>query len=126
MLLTVPFVRAKLPYGRLADPDPQNPTCTVLGHMAKPLSVCTCGRLAALPSSVQHLVVLLTVPIVFAKLPLSEGTLAAIDSLPSVRNALAKTGLGTALVDKCATCWLYHPVVCMLWLLPEINTHTFL
>lgn len=74
--------------------------------MAKPLSVCTWGRLAALPSSVQHLVVLLTVPIVFAKLPLSEGTLAAIDSLPSVRNALAKTGLGTALVDKCDTCWL--------------------
>ena len=50
----------------------------------------------------RHLVLVLTVPIVFAKLPLSEGTLAAIDNLPAVRSALAKTGLGTALIDKCA------------------------
>ena len=60
------------------------------------------GRMAALPETVRHLVLVLTVPIVFAKLPLSEQTLAAIDSLPAVRNALAKTGLGSALVDKCA------------------------
>ena len=58
--------------------------------------------MAALPDTVRHLVIVLTVPIVFAKLPLSEGTLAAIDTLPGVRNALAKTGLGTALIDKCA------------------------
>ncbi|KAK9838336.1 hypothetical protein WJX81_005496 [Elliptochloris bilobata] len=57
-------------------------------------------RMAALPDTVRHLVLVLTVPIVFAKLPLSEGTLKAIDSLPAVRNALAKTGLGTALVDN--------------------------
>ena len=50
----------------------------------------------------RHLVLVLTVPIVFAKLPLSEGTLAAIDNLPAVRTALSKTGLGTALIDKCA------------------------
>jgi len=59
-------------------------------------------RMAALPGSVRHLVLVLTVPIVFAKLPLSEGAMAMIDALPSLRTTLAKTSLGLSLVDKCA------------------------
>lgn len=57
-------------------------------------------RIGALPQSIKHIVVVTTVPIVFPKLPLSEGTMMTIQSFPLIKGALQKTGLGAGIIDK--------------------------
>ena len=59
------------------------------------------SRIAALPQSIKHIVVITTVPIVFPKLPLSEVAMSTIDKTPLVKGALQKTGIGAGIVDKC-------------------------
>ena len=57
-------------------------------------------RLAALPPSVKHIVVVPTVPVVFPKLPLSEGILQTIDGSRLIKRALQKTGLASHILDR--------------------------
>ncbi len=69
-----------------------------------------CDRIGALPQSVKHIVVNTTVPVVFPKLPLSETTFTAVDSVPFLKGALQKTGIGAGIVDKCASPLTVHLV----------------
>ena len=57
-------------------------------------------RLAQLPVSVRHLVIVFTVPVTFPKLPLSEAVLATIERMPILKGAMIKTGVGAGIMDK--------------------------
>ena len=57
-------------------------------------------RLAQLPASVKHLVIVFTVPVTFPKLPLSETVLSTIEGMPLLKGAIIKTGVGAGIMDK--------------------------
>ena len=57
-------------------------------------------RLSRLPPSTKHVVCLFTVPLVWPKLPLSEGVMTVVDGLPILKGVMTKTGLGAGIVDK--------------------------
>lgn len=58
------------------------------------------SRCAELPATVNHLVVVLTVPIVYPKLPLSQTVLTAVEGMPFLKGAMTKTGVGAGIIDK--------------------------
>ena len=58
---------------------------------------CSCGRL---PPTVNHLVVVFTVPLVYPKLPLSQTVLTAVEGMPLLKGAMTKTGVGAGIIDK--------------------------
>lgn len=64
------------------------------------IAICCPLRLAALPPTVKHLVVVPTVPVVFPKLPLSEAILQTMDQSQLIKGALQKTGLAAGILDK--------------------------
>ena len=75
--------------------------------MAAELGVCSAKadkaescRLAQLPTSVKHLVIVFTVPVTFPKLPLSETVLSTIEGMPLLKGAIIKTGVGAGIMDK--------------------------
>ena len=49
------------------------------------------------------MVCLFTVPLVWPKLPLSEGVMTVVDGLPVLKGVMTKTGIGAGIVDKCVT-----------------------
>lgn len=53
-----------------------------------------------MPATVNHLVVVLTVPIVYPKLPLSQTVLTAVEGMPFLKGAMTKTGVGAGIIDK--------------------------
>ena len=57
-------------------------------------------RCAQLPSSVNHLVVVFTVPLVYPALPLSQTILGAVEGMPLLKGAMTKTGVGAGIIDK--------------------------
>lgn len=57
-------------------------------------------RCEALPATVKHLVIVLTVPIIFPKLPLSQEILTKIENIKFLKSAMAKTGVGKGILDK--------------------------
>ena len=57
-------------------------------------------RLELLPADTRHLVVCMTVPMVWPKLPFSEGVMSAVDGLPVLKKVMSKTGVGAGIVDK--------------------------
>ena len=61
-----------------------------------------CGpcRLSKLPQTTKHVVCLFTVPLVWPKLPLSEGVMTVVDGLPILKGVMTKTGIGAGIVDK--------------------------
>lgn len=61
--------------------------------------VCRCARL---PPTVNHLVVVFTVPLVYPKLPLSQTVLTAVEGMPLLKGAMTKTGVGAGIIDKWA------------------------
>ena len=65
-----------------------------------PSAACCWRRLAALPPGIRHIVLVPTVPVVFPKLPLSEGILQTIDGSRLIKGALQKTGLASHILDR--------------------------
>lgn len=59
----------------------------------------TVRRLHNLPSSVRHVVMVTTVPVIFPNLPLSEFVLRSLNQLQIVKDAMQKTGLAKGLFD---------------------------
>lgn len=57
-------------------------------------------RLRNLPSSVRHVVVVTTVPVIFPNLPLSEFVLKSLNNLEFIKGAMQKTGLAKGLFDS--------------------------
>lgn len=53
-----------------------------------------------MPLTVKHLIAVTTVPVIFPKLPASEQVFAMIDSLPVVKGAMQKTGVGKGILDR--------------------------
>ena len=82
------------------------PSATHMGKRAlvaggnAPSAACCWRRLAALPPGIRHIVLVPTVPVVFPKLPLSEGILQTIDGSRLIKGALQKTGLASHILDR--------------------------
>ncbi|KAK9863128.1 hypothetical protein WJX84_002391 [Apatococcus fuscideae] len=69
------------------------------------------SRLGQMPLTVKHLITVTTVPVIFPKLPASEQVFAVIDSLPVVKGAMQKTGVGKGILDRFGNADLLDDIV---------------
>ena len=78
--------------------------CFVSVAITADIQACQC-RAEMLPLETKHLVVVMTVPLVWPKLPFSEGVLSAVDKASLLKKTMSKTGVGAGVVDKYVPLW---------------------